>query len=122
MRPALDRVRFSPNGQYVLAQDETSIHVLSRSPLKLLFSIDAPGAKDAHFTPDSTQVVFHYQTMRVERWNVATGKRENFFELVDYEGCPQTSLSPDGKTFVCLSSPTHGIWLKMMDVDTGKLF
>jgi len=122
MRPALDRVRFSPNGQYVLAQDETSIHVLSRAPLKLLFSIDAPGAKDGHFTPDSTQVVFHYQTMRVERWNVATGKRENFFELVDYEGCPQTSLSPDGKTFVCLSVSAHGIWLKMMDVDTGKLF
>ena len=38
MRPALDQVRFSPNGQYLLAQDETSIHVLSRSPLKLLFS------------------------------------------------------------------------------------
>ena len=122
MRPALDQVRFSPNGQYVLAQDETSIHVLSRSPLKLLFSIDAPGAQDAHFTPDSRQVVFHYQTMRVERWDVATGKRENYFELVDYKGCPQTSLSPDGKTFVCLSTSDHGVWLKLMDVDTGKLF
>jgi len=122
MRPALDQVRFSPNGQYVLAQDETSIHVLSRSPLKKLFSIDAPGAKEARFTPDSTQVVFHYQTMRVERWNVATGKRENYFELVDYKGCPVTSLSPDGKTFVCLSTSDRGVWLKLMDVDTGKLF
>jgi len=122
MRPALDQVRFSPNGQYVLAQDETSIHVLNRSPLKLLFSIDAPGAENAHFTPDSTQVVFHYKTMRVERWNVATGKRENFFELVDYEGCQQTSLSPDGKTFVCLSMTRRGVWLKLMDVDTGKRF
>ncbi|MGD0358182.1 MAG: M48 family metalloprotease [Terracidiphilus sp.] len=122
MRSALDQVRFSPNGQYVLAQDETKIHVLSRPPLKLLFSIVAPGAEDAHFTPDSMQVVFHYQTMRVERWNVASGKRENYFELVDYEGCPQTSLSPDGKTFVCLSTTKGGVWLKLMDVDTGKLF
>jgi len=72
LRPALDQVRFSANGQYVLAQDETSIHVLARSPLRLLFSIDAPGAENAHFTPDSTQVVFHYQTMRVESRN--TGK------------------------------------------------
>lgn len=122
MRPALDQVRFSPNGQFVLAQDETSIHVLSRSPLKLLFSVNAPGAKDAHFTPDSTQVVFHYQTMRVERWNVASGKRDGYFELVDYKGCPQTSLSPDGKTFVCLSITTGGVWLKLMEVDSGKLF
>jgi hypothetical protein len=122
MRPALDQVRFSPNAQFVLAQDETSIHVLSRSPLKLLFSINAPGAKDAHFTPDSTQVVFHYPTMRVERWNVTSGKRDGYFELVDYKGCPQTSLAPDGKTFVCLSVTRGGVWLKLMDVDTGKLF
>jgi WD40 repeat protein len=122
MRPALDQVRFSPNGQFVLAQDETSIHVLSRSPFKLLFSINAPGARDAHFTPGSTQVVFHYQTMRVERWNVPSGKRDGYFELVDYKGCPQTSLAPDGKTFVCLSVTRGGVWLKLMDVDTGKLF
>jgi len=122
MRQALDEVRFSPDGKYLLAQDETSIHVLSRSPLKVLFSIDAPGAELAHFTPDSTQVVFHYKTMRVERWDVAKGKRENYFELVDYDGCPQTSLAPDGKTFVCLSASARGIWLKMMDVDTGNLF
>jgi WD40 repeat protein len=121
MRPALDQVRFSPNGQYVLAQDETSIHVLGRSPLRLLFSIYAPGAENSHFTPDSTQVVFHYQTMRVERWDVASGKRDSYFELVDYKGCPQTSLSPDGKTFVCLSTTQRGVWLKLMDVETGKL-
>jgi len=122
MRPALDQVRFSPNGQYVLAQNETAIHVLSRSPLKLLFSIDAPGARSAHFTPDSSQVVFDFPTMRVERWNIASGKRQDFFELVDYRGCSQTSLSPDGKTLVCLSMSSAGVWVKMMDVDTGKLF
>ena len=122
MRPALDRVRFSPNGQYLLAQDETYIYLLGKSPLKLLFSVHAPGAEEAHFTPDSTQVVFHYPTMRVERWDVASGKRVNFFELVDYKGCAQTSLSPDGKTLVCLSTTRGGVWLKLMDVDTGKLF
>jgi WD40 repeat protein len=122
MPAALSQVLFSPDGKYVLAQNENNIHVLSRSPLKLLFSIDAPGAQLAHFSPDSTHVTFHYQTMRVENWEIATGKRESFHELVDYEGCPQTSLSPDGKTFVCLAL-THGsVWLKLSDVETGKRF
>ena len=122
MRPALTRVRFSPNGAYVLAQDETSIHVMSRSPLKRLFSIYAPGAQLAQFTPDSVHVVFHYQTMRVERWSIESGKRESYHELVDYEGCPETSLSPDGKTFVCFSQTKDGHWLKLTDVESEKLF
>lgn len=122
MRPALEQVKISPNGAYVLAQDEHSIHVLSRSPLKHLFTIDARGAKLASFTPDSTHISFHYQTMRVELWDIATAKRESYHELVDYEGCPQTSLSPDGKTFVCLSKTSGGVWLKLTDVETGKRF
>jgi hypothetical protein len=122
MRPALDHVRFSPDGNYVLAQDETSIHVLSRSPLRLLFSIDAPGAQFANFTPDSTHVSFHYQTMRTELWDIASARRESYHELIDYEGCPQTGLSPDGKTFVCLALTTGGVWLKLTDVDSGKRF
>jgi WD40 repeat protein len=122
MRPALSQVRFSPNGAYLLVQDEDSIHVLSRSPLKRLFSIDAQGAQPAHFSPDSTQVVFHYQTMRVERWDIASAKRESFHELVDYDGCSQTSLAPDGRTFVCLSPGDQAVWLKLSDVDSGKIF
>ena len=60
MSPALENVRLSPDANYLLAQDEMKIHVLSRDPLKLLFSIDAPGAKMAQFTPDSSDVVFYY--------------------------------------------------------------
>jgi len=122
MRPALTRVRFSPDGSFILAQDESSIHVLSRSPLKHLFTIDALGARFAQFTPDSTHVVFHYPTMRVENWDVVSQKLESFHELVDYNGCLQTSLSPDGKTFVCLSKSDDGVWLKLSDVDSGKIF
>jgi hypothetical protein len=122
MRPALEQVKISPNGAYVLAQDEYSIHVLSRTPLKHLFSIDARGAELASFTPDSTHVSFHYQTMRVELWDIAAAKRESYHELIDYEGCPQTSLSPDGKTFVCLAKTSDGVWLKLTDVETGKRF
>ena len=122
MRSTFNQIVFSPNGNYVLAQEDSRIHVLSRSPLKLLFSIDAPRAQPARFSPDSTHVTFHYQTMRVENWEIATGKRESYHELVDYEGCPQTSLSPDGKTFVCLALTPGGVWLKLTDVESGKRF
>jgi WD40 repeat protein len=122
MRSRLRQVRFSPDGKLILAQDASSIHVLSRSPLKLLFTIGARWAEPAHFTPDSAHVVFQYVTMRVEKWDVATGKRESSHELIDYDGCLQTSLSPDGRTFVCLSRPESGLRLKLSDVDSGKVF
>ena len=48
---ALSRVVFSPNGAYVLAQDASAIHVLSRTPLKRIFSIDALGASLRAFRP-----------------------------------------------------------------------
>jgi WD40 repeat protein len=122
MHPALSQVRFSPDGKLVLAQDENAIHVLSRSPLKRLFSIAARSAMPAQFTPDSKQVVFHFPSLRVERWDVATGSRSSFHELIDYEGCMQTSLSPDGKTFICLSTSQAGVWLKLSDVESGRQF
>jgi WD40 repeat protein len=121
LRQPLRQVRFSPDGKFLLAQDGSSIHVLSRGPLKLKFSIDARGASPAHFSPDSAHVVFHYASMRVEKWSVETGKRESSRELVDYEGCAQTSLSPDGRTLVCLSKNSGAVWLKLKDVQTGKV-
>ena len=75
MSPALENVRLSPDARFLLAQDELKIHVLSRVPLKLLFSIDAPEAQMAQFTPDSADVVFYYAGLRFEDWNVATGQQ-----------------------------------------------
>lgn len=120
IHPSLDFVRFSPDGKSILAQTGSRIHVLSRSPLKLLFSINAAGAAQAHFTPDSAHIVFHYPTLRVERWSVATGARESFHELVDYDGCTQSSLAPDGNLFVCITETQDKVWLKLVDVETGK--
>jgi WD40 repeat protein len=122
MRQSLRQVRFSPDGNYILAQNQSAIHVLSRSPLKQLFTIEAQDAELAHFTPDSKHVVFHFLTMRVEKWSIAEQKRKSFHELVDYEGCMQSSLSPDGRSFVCLSRTDAGVWLKMTDVESDKRF
>lgn len=122
MRSTLDTVEFSPNGQYILAQDESAVLVLSRAPLKVLFTIDAPNAGTAKFSPDSSQVVFHYPSMRVEKWDIASGKQVAYRELIDYEGCSATSLSPDGRTFVCIANTWNGLGLKLIDVDSAHVF
>jgi hypothetical protein len=132
MSPALENVHLSPDTNYLLAQDESKIHVLSRSPLKLLFSIDAYGAKMAQFTPDSADVVFYYAGLRFEDWNVATRQRVHIYDFADYNRCLQDSLSPDGHTFACFSRNYEDIhvrigghasygWLKLSDLRTGKI-
>ena len=126
LRPSLWRIRFSLDGRYVLAQDESSITVVDRTAAKVLFRIDAPDTEGAQFTPDSQSVVFHDTQLRVERWSIATGKRASVKELVVYDGCGQTLLAPDGKTLVCANlrtdSGTARIGLRLIDVDSGKTF
>ncbi len=122
IRPSLQEVRFSPDGNYVLAQDESAVYVLSRNPFKLLFTIDAEGSEYAQFAPDSSRVTIRYSSMRVETWNVATHERESVHELVDYKGCPVSSLSPDGKTYICLQAGGGGIGLTLIDVESEKVY
>ena len=121
MNPALDNVAFSPDGHFVLAQDAYQIHVLSASPPKLRFSIDAFGAEMAQFTPDSQSLVFHYNDLHVERWRLATGQPEDIQDFVDYAGCVQTSLSPDGNVMACVSYFEDSVWLKLVDIHTGQM-
>jgi WD40 repeat protein len=124
IRPSLWRVRFSPDGKYVLTQDDGSIAVFGLDAQKVLFRIDAPDVNAARFTPDSSSVVFNDSKLRVERWSVATGQRSDVKELVDYDGCTQTSMTPDGKTLVCLNATVDNsgprLSLKLIDVDSGK--
>lgn len=125
MEPALSGLVLSPDAKYVLAQDEYQIHVLSAQPVKLLFSINAYHAEKAQFTPDSGSVVFHYNDMHVEKWSIATEQPTSVQDFIDYAGCLQTSLSPDGNAMACVS-PYYGltgntVWLKLADIANGKM-
>ena len=126
LRPSPWRIRFSPDGKYLLAQDEGSITIVDRAATKVLFQIDAPDAEQAQFSPDSLSVVFHDAQLRVEKWDIATAKRTSVKELVIYDGCTQTLLSPDGNTLVCaradLSQFPPKIGLSLIDVSTGSAF
>jgi WD40 repeat protein len=117
LRSDITRIRFSPDGNYILAQDDSGIDVLSREPFTGLFRIDAADAKPAVFSPDSKSIVFSNDNLRVEKWSVAEQKMLEAKELVQLRGCLQTSLSPDGKFMACLT-PTMD--LNLLDVATGQ--
>jgi hypothetical protein len=107
LRGDITYVRFSPDGQYVLAQDESSIFVLTREPFALQFRIDAPDAQFASFTPDSKNIVFSTHGLRVEDWSIADESRTSVHELAVQGGCIQSRLAPDGKTLACLTEKTR---------------
>jgi len=111
-------LRFSPDGNHVLAQDDSGITVLSREPFVPRFRIETPDdTYFANFAPDSRSVVFYTDNLRVERWSVAEQKMEDVKEVVLLKGCLQTQLSPEGKFLACLSPDFH---LNLIDVATGQ--
>jgi WD40 repeat protein len=103
LRSTVHHLRFSPDGKYLLAQDETSIYVLSREPFDFLFRIDAEDARAADFSPDSKAVVFHTSSLRVESWDVEQESQTSVRELVVTDGCLQTELCPGGQALACLT-------------------
>jgi hypothetical protein len=100
----LQRVRFSRDGKYLFAQDESSIFVLQRDPYQLLFRFDAEDAKPAEWSPDSTRIVFYTPKLHVEEWGVAQQKLLSAHEIVVKDDCVQTVLSPDGRTLACVTA------------------
>lgn len=116
LRGEINHLRFSPDGRYLLAQDDSGINVLTREPLAPLFRIEAPEARPAQFTPDSKGVVFHNSGLRVEAWDVAGRKATAVRELFVRGGCLQTELAPDGRTLACLDTDSA---LTLYDVASG---
>lgn len=117
LRPDVNNLRFSPDGKYVLAQDEGGIHVLSRDPFEVLFFIEAPDADKAQFSPDSKSIVFKSPSLRVERWDIASQKRTAVHEVLLRVGCLQSALSPDGRYLACLDKEFA---LQLVEAESGK--
>jgi hypothetical protein len=118
LRPDVTNLRFSPDGKYILAQDEGGIHVLSRQPFEVLFYIPAIDANAAGFTPDSRAIVFHNRALRVENWSVADQRRNSAHELTVLHPCFQSELSPDGLSMGCLNSEFE---LSLIDVQSSSV-
>lgn len=122
LRLDIDRLRFSRDGKYVLAQDESSIFVLSREPFKSMFRIEAERALPADFTPDSTEVAFATAGLHVEKWNIAQQKLVVAHEVVAERNCLQTLLAPDARTIACVAQQDDGeLSFLLLDVDTSQV-
>jgi hypothetical protein len=117
LRSDITHIRFSPDGAYILAQDDSGISVLSREPFSGLFRIEASEAKHANFTPDSKSILFSNDNLRVEKWSIAEQKMLEAKEIVQLKGCLQTALSPDGRFMACLSPNMD---LNLLDVASGQ--
>jgi WD40 repeat protein len=103
LRGDLDLIQFSPDGKTLLAQDDSSIFVVSREPLANLFRIDAPDSFQAQFTPDSQAIVFYDKELRVQKWDIAKRERVWIRQVAVNTDCDQSSLSPSGDVLACLS-------------------
>jgi WD40 repeat protein len=104
LQDQLHTLRFSPDGKYVIAQDNGMIHVLTRTPFAVKFSIPAREAYPAHFTQDSKFITFYSPDLRVEVWDVETGTPSAAYDVHSAYGCLQTALSRDAKTLACLDN------------------
>jgi WD40 repeat protein len=120
LRGDLHDLLFSPDGKYLLAQDESSVFVLTREPLANVFRIDADDAQAAQFSPDSTAVVFYDKELRVEKWDIATKQRTALHALT-VPDCFQSSLSPSGEYMACIDiSADFGFGLNVIEVNSNK--
>ncbi|HZQ43340.1 MAG TPA: M48 family metalloprotease [Acidobacteriaceae bacterium] len=120
LRMDLERLRFSPDGSKLLAQDESTIFVLNRDPLKVEFKIDAPNALAAQFSPDSKRVVFTTHGLHTEEWSIAQQKLMQVHEPLTKYPCVQTKLSSDGRTVICLQWNPDTLWMDLSLLDSGS--
>jgi hypothetical protein len=125
----LRQLRFSPDGRYVLAQDDAEVTVLTVQPFAIAFRIPAENAIDAQFTPDSQQVVFVSSVTRAspqsiayrnsvphaERWSIA-GKARVGYREIPMPPCGTEAMSRDGLVVAC--NDFEGT-LRLIDVNTA---
>ncbi len=143
LRGSLNYMQFSPDGQYLLAQDESTVFVLSREPLANLFSFDAENAQAAQavigrrearydalmdqtvqFTPDSRSVIFYDMELRVQKWDIATGQLTSIHQVTVPGICERTSLSSTGDVLACLKNDRgkDDYLLMLIDVPSNTVF
>jgi WD40 repeat protein len=117
LRGDVEYFRFSPDGKYLLAQDEGGIYVMTREPLRFVFRIDATNAQSAQFSPDSRQLVFFSSGLRVEVWDIDSQEQTSVADVPAIRGCRQAELSPDAKYLACLGTTMD---LSLYDVAAGE--
>lgn len=121
LRGSLEYLQFSPDGRYLLAQDESSVFVLSREPLNPLFRIDALNAEWAQFSPDSKSVVVADDELRVQKWDIAGKQRTSINAVVLPGRCLDYAVSSSGAFLACMRRRKDDLELDLVDVNSGNV-
>jgi hypothetical protein len=132
-KPELDRfrrLRFSHDGRYLLAQDNTGIDLIAFDPFRILFRVPAENTSRAEFTADSNQILFisggtHATSSQlafvgskphVERWAIRDQQRIEFTEI-PLDACEVLELSPEGAHAACIDFAGS---LRLVAVSSGE--
>ena len=118
-------LRFSPDGNYVLAQDASTVTVIQRFPLKVLFQVPTLFITTSWFTPDSKAITFVTGSLKVEVWDIATQKRVATYEPSYPEECNNIFLATDGRTLACATADINNnrasLGLVLLDTATSNI-
>lgn len=95
------RVRFSPNGAYILVQDDAGLLVFTREPLSLRLSVSAPRALPARFSTDSKFLIVATPALTTARYELEFPVTAPAGPMLVPKGCLSSAISADGEMAAC---------------------
>lgn len=117
LRSGNRRVRFSPDGKYILLQDDSGVRVFTHDPLEQKFYIAATRILPAAFSADSQNLVISGANLEVATVSlVGTGDADAKPVNSSVKGCIAASLSPVGNAVSCLD---HEFKLHLLRIPDG---
>jgi WD40 repeat protein len=117
LQPAVKNLHFSPDGRYILAQNDGGVSLLTREPFQFQFRISSEKAAPARFTPNSQRVIVLRES-QVEIWELSSHRLLQTRPVPRDAHCQQSEISPGGDHLVCA---TPGLDLLLFDIETGGM-
>jgi hypothetical protein len=117
LRTPLQELRFSPDGKYVLVQDESTIYLLTRDPLSVRFQVEAQNIPPVRFSADSQKLIIATRAMGVEWRALPNGAVLGTTVLGPGNTCYDAELSPHGDFYACID---REIVLRVFDIAKNR--
>ncbi len=117
LRSDVKRIEFSSDGRFLYAIDDTSISVIKREGMSVLFQASVENIRKASFASNNTELVFLTDDLRFERWNLERKEAVSIREVVVRSNCLENDLSPDGNFLACVD---YSGAIAIIDTRTGQ--
>ena len=117
LRSRLRALRFSPNGAYILLQDETTAYVIQTNPLAVVSTFASSQMLPIRFSADSQSIIGATLDMTIERSGAGGSKPAETRTLGGGGSCYAAALSLDGELYACLYDKSD---LRIFQTRTGE--